>query len=122
MAACGDPVAEILHALTHPLDTPVPPQIMRPGEKVIIPVDDHTRVTPVAQILPLLLEQLRTGGVRDEDVTVLISHGTHRLSTVDKVRGKVGEDVHGRFHIVQHQCTDEGSQVYLELTSRGTPV
>ena len=50
VVACGDPVAEILSALTHPLDTPVLPRIVRPGEKVVILVDDHTRVTPVAQI------------------------------------------------------------------------
>jgi nickel-dependent lactate racemase len=122
VAACGDPVTEILHALTHPLDTPVLPQIVRPGEKVVILVDDHTRVTPVAQILPLLLEQLRAGGVRDEDVTVLITHGTHRLSTEDEVRRKVGEDVYSHLRVVQHQCTDEGNQAYLGLTSRGTPV
>jgi len=122
VSACADPVAEIGHALAHPLDTPPPSEIVHPGERVVILVDDHTRATPAAQILPPLLDELRAGGVRDGDVTILITHGTHRLSTEEEVRRKVGEEIYGRFHIVQHECTDERNQVYLGLTSRGTPV
>jgi len=122
VAACADADAEIVRALTHPLDTPPLSDIVQPNERVVILVDDHTRATPVAQILPLLLDELRAGGVRDEDVTILITHGTHRLSSDDEVRHKVGQDAYGRFRIVQHQCTDEQSQVYLGLTGRATPV
>lgn len=128
VAACADPAAEVVRALTHPLDTLPLSEIVRPGEKVVVLVDDHTRATPVAQILPPLLDELRVGGVRDEDVTILITHGTHRLSSDEEVRRKVGEDIYveyaddGRFRIVQHQCTDEQNQVYLGLTSRSTPV
>jgi len=122
IAPCADPAAEIGRALAHPLDTPPLSEMVQPHESVVILVDDHTRATPAAQILPPLLDQLRAGGVQDEDVTILIAHGTHRLSTDEEVRRKVGEDVYGRFRIEQHQCTDEQSQVYLGLTSRGTPV
>lgn len=122
VTACADPAAEILHALTHPLDTPPLADIVQPDEGIIILVDDHTRATPVAQILPPLLDELRAGGAQDEDVTILITHGTHRLSSDEEVRHKVGEDIYRRFRIVQHQCTDEQSQVYLGLTGRGTPV
>ncbi len=122
VAPCTDPAAEIVRALTNPLDTPPLSDIVRPEEKVIILVDDHTRATPAAQILPPLLEELRTGGVQDKDVTLLITHGTHRQSSDEEVRRKVGEDVYRRFRIVQHQCTDEQNQIYLGLTSRGTPV
>jgi nickel-dependent lactate racemase len=92
--ACTDPAAEVVRALTHPLE----------------------------------LNELRVGEVQDEDVTILITHGTHRLSSDEEVRRKVGEDVYadyaddGRLRIVQHQCTDEQNQVYLGLTSRSTPV
>lgn len=122
VAACADPAAEILRVLTNPLDTPCLSDIVQPNEKVVILVDDHTRATPVAQILPPLLDELRVGGARDEDVTILITHGTHRKSRDEEVRDKVGEHVYGRFRIVQHQCTDEQSQVYLGLTRWGTPV
>jgi len=122
IVACTDPAAEIARALANPLDTPPLSDIVHPNEKIIILLDDHTRATPVAQILPPLLAELKASGVKDEDVTLLITHGTHRLSSEEEVRRKVGDEVYGRFRIVQHQCTDEENQVYLGLTSRGTPV
>ena len=97
-------------------------EIVGPGENVAVLIDDHTRATPTALILPLVIEELRRGGVRDGDITILITHGTHRLSTEEEVRQKVGEEIYGRFRIVQHDCTDEDAQVYVGLTSRGTPV
>lgn len=120
--ACSDPVAEVRRALAKPLDTPPLPDIVEPGDRVVILVDDHTRTTPVAMILPLVLDSLRTGEIEDQDVTILITHGTHRLSTEEEVRRKVGDQIYDRFHIAQHSCTDEQNQVYVGLTSRGTPV
>ncbi len=118
----SDPAAEIRRALMEPLDTPPLPDIVRPGERVVVLVDDHTRTTPAVDILPLVLHDLRLGGVEDDDVTILITHGTHRLSTEEEVRRKVGQPVFERFRVEQHRCTDEESQVYVGLTSRGTPV
>lgn len=120
--ACSEPVAEIRRALMQPLDTPPLADMVRPRESVVILVDDHTRTTPAADILPLVLDSLRSGGIRDDDITVVVTHGTHRLSTEEEIRRKVGEQVYGRFEIAQHRCTDEENQVYLGLTGRGTPV
>ncbi len=120
--ACPDPVAEVGRALAHPLGTPPLSEIVGPGENVVVLIDNHTRSTPTALILPLVIEELRRGGVRDEDITILIAHGTHRFSTEEEVRRKVGEEIYGRFRIVQHDCTDEAVQAYVGLTSRGTPV
>lgn len=122
MTACLEPVEEIARALAQPLDIPPLSSIVQPDENVVILVDDHTRPTPVAEVLPLLLGELQAGGVRDENVTILITHGTHRLSTDEEVRRKVGEHVFAHFYIVQHKCDDERNQYYLGLTSRGTPV
>jgi len=122
VAGCADGPAEIARALAHPLDTPLLSEIVSPGETAVVLVDDHTRTTPAAQILPPVLDALRAGGVREEDVTILITHGTHRQSREEEVRQKVGEGVYGRFCIIQHRCTDEEEQVYLGLTRRGTPV
>jgi nickel-dependent lactate racemase len=120
--ACSDPVAEVRKALAEPLDTPPLLDIVQPGDQVVILVDDHTRTTPVATILPLVLDSLRAGGIEDQDVTILITHGTHRLSTEEEVRRKVGDWIYENFPIAQHSCTDEENQVYVGLTSRGTPV
>lgn len=120
--ACTDPENEMARALAAPLGTPPLRALVRQGERVVVLVDDHTRATPVARILPLVLEELLRGGVREEDITIFITHGTHRLSTEAEVQAKVGREIAGHFRIEQHQCTDESRQVYIGLTSRGTPV
>lgn len=120
--ACADLVSEIRRALSEPLGTPPLSEMVQRGETVVILVDDHTRTTPAADILPLVLESLHQGGIRDGDITILVTHGTHRLSTEEEVRRKVGTDVYERYRIRQHRCEDEDNQVYVGLTSRGTPV
>jgi nickel-dependent lactate racemase len=122
VSACVDPQQEIKKALDQPIDTLPVRGLVHSGEKVLILVDDHTRTTPVAMILPHLLQRLRSSGIEDENVTIMIANGAHRLSSDAEVRHKVGERIHRQYRIVQHRCCDEHSHVYLGLTSRGTPV
>lgn len=120
--ACADPEGEIARALAAPLGTPPLRARVRRGETVVVLLDDHTRATPAARILPLVLEELLQGGVREEDIILFITHGTHRLSTDAEVQAKVGPEIARRFHLEQHLCTDESRQVYIGLTRWGTPV
>lgn len=119
---CSNPYQEIEQALDHPLGTARIEQIVSAGEKVLILVDDYTRSTPVALILPHLLDRLKSRHVRDEDITLLVSTGTHRPSSENELRMKLGEELFGRYRTEQHDCNDRSSQVFLGLTSRGTPV
>ena len=120
--ACPDPIIEIRRALDHPIGTLPIEQIVQTGEKVLILVDDYTRDTPVKLIFPLVLERLKSCNVRDQDITLLVSTGTHRPCSESELREKLGEALYGRFRIEQHDCNDQNSQVYLGLTSRATPV
>jgi nickel-dependent lactate racemase len=52
----------IERALDTPLGTPRLDQLVRPGHKIVIVVDDYTRPTPVARILPHVLARLHAGG------------------------------------------------------------
>ncbi len=122
ISACADPNREIQRALDHPLGTPTIQEIVTSGEKVLILVDDYTRGTPVSLILPHLLERLKACHIPDDDITLLVSTGTHRPSSEEELREKLGESLYGRFRIKQHDCMDSSSQVFLGLTSRGTPV
>lgn len=122
IAACSNPHQEIEYALDHPLGTQRVEQIISAGEKVLILVDDYTRGTPVALILPHLLERLKSRQIRDEDITLLVSTGTHRPCSESELREKLGEELFGSYRTVQHDCTNHSSQVFLGLTSRGTPV
>ncbi len=122
VAPSADPDEEIRNTLDHPLDTPAIGEIVQPGENVLILVDDYTRATPAAAILPHLIERLLAAGVQDQDITLLVSTGTHRPCTEAELCEKVGPGIYGKYRLEQHDCTDQASQVYLGLTSRATPV
>ena len=117
---CADLPGEIRRALAEPLDSPPLDELARPGENVVILLEDHTRPTPTADLLPHVLEALGRAGVRDADITLMITHGTHRLSTDQEVERIVGAE--RRLRIVQHRCDEPENQIYVGLTSRGTPV
>jgi nickel-dependent lactate racemase len=119
---CSELQEELQRALAHPLGTPAVADMVRHGDKIVILIDDHTRTTPTAQILPPLVDQIRAGGACDEDITILMANGTHRKNSDSEVLHKVGRDLSARIKVLQHDCTDENNQVYLGLTSRGTPV
>jgi nickel-dependent lactate racemase len=53
-------------------------------------VDDCTRKTPAAQILPWVLAELALGGVSPAQVTLVVALGTHRPLTDAELRAKLG--------------------------------
>lgn len=114
--------AEIAGALDSPLDQPPIAQRVQTGERVTVVVDDYTRATPAARILPLLAARLNAAGVADKDITVLVSTGTHRACTPAELESKVGREALQRFRVTQHDCHDRTSHVFAGITSRGTPV
>jgi nickel-dependent lactate racemase len=120
--ACPDLRAEISRALGAPLGTPPLSELAHPGEKIVLLVEDHARPTPTADLLLPVVEALARVGVRDADLTVMITHGTHRLSTGSEVERIVGAELSRRLKIVQHRCDEPENQAFMGLTSRGTPV
>ena len=69
---------EILRAILNPIKTPTLNKIVKLGDKVAIVVDDHTRPIKSKIIVEPLLDYLNKIGIRDEDVTIIIGHGSHR--------------------------------------------
>lgn len=78
-------------ALTTPENGPRLRDLVHPGSTVTLAITDATRPCPDHILVPLLLEELRAGGVRHEDVTVLIALGMHRHSTASERAQKLGD-------------------------------
>jgi nickel-dependent lactate racemase len=92
------------------------------GDNVLIILDDITRQTPTHLILPQLASELRSAGVRDEDVEVLFALGTHRYMTRAEMETKAGADMLGRFEAVNHYWKDESMLDDLGTTGSGIPI
>jgi nickel-dependent lactate racemase len=104
-----------------PVGAPRLRDAVRSRDRVLILVDDGTRGTPVARILPYVLEELQAAGVPDERVEFLQAPGTHRPMTQAELEAKLG-DCYGRFPVHEHHYLDRSTLHDFGRTRDGTPV
>ena len=112
--------AEVRRALAAPIESPRLSRLVRPGEKIAVVTSDITRPMPSDKVLPAVLEELRLGGIREEDVTVVLALGSHRGHTEEEKRRLVGDRIwQSRVSVLDSDMED---CVELGLCNNGTPV
>lgn len=113
---------EVLRVLNNPIDSPPLREVVKRGEKVAILVSDITRLAYRSDgYLPILLNELNQSGVKDQDITIVITTGTHKIQTEKEDRLVVGEEVYNRVNVVNHDCMAP-DLVDLGISSRGTSI
>jgi len=117
-----DPLFTIKKSLSHPAGTVPLEQLAQPGKKVSILVDDYTRKTPARLLITEVLQTLKSAGVKPEDITIIIALGTHRPMTSTEINLKLGDDVQGKYCVINVSAEDEGEFTYLGVTPSGIPV
>jgi nickel-dependent lactate racemase len=122
-----EPLRDLAGALGKALGEPVGTRplfdLLRAGDRVCIVCPDYHRLwTRQRMWLPLLLKELGYAGIRTRDISVIIANGTHRPPSYWELKEILGEDFPSGVKVVNHDASDEGSLVFLGLTSRGTPV
>lgn len=109
----------VKNAIENPIGTPRLEKIISPGEKIAIITSDITRPVPSYTILPPLLDELNSFGVKDEDIVIVFALGSHRVHTEEEMRKLVGDAVFERVETI------DGAQdgyVHMGDTKHGTPV
>lgn len=106
----GEPVPdlamEVARLVTNPTAGPSLEAIVaekHPSTAVII-VNDMTRSTPTAEMLPPLLKELDRLGISAGAVTIVVATGTHRPMTDEEIRSTVGDSVFERYRVENHDC------------------
>jgi len=117
----ADPTAEIKRAIREPIGSPKLDKIVAPGATVAIVVDDVTRPAPTKLMLQPLLEELKTAGVKEEDITIIFGCGTHRAVTPEEAVELLGEEIAEKFRVISHDCRAEDN-VRVGKTKYGTEV
>jgi nickel-dependent lactate racemase len=119
--ALSDVGAGCLEALRRPIGAPPLRKLVAPGESVVILVSDITRAWgKTGQYLPVILDELNSAGIPDDDISILIAPGTHRLHTSAENEIVCGPDVCRRVGIYQDISTDYEQFAYVGTTSGGT--
>ncbi|ADL08936.1 nickel-dependent lactate racemase [Thermosediminibacter oceani] len=120
--AVPDEKEAVVEAVRNPIGSPPLSGLVKKGDSVVIIASDITRSVRNSRVIPVLLEELRESGIPYEDITVVVATGTHRGHTEQELEYMFGREVLGRVRVVDHNCRDRESLVYLGTTSSGTPV
>jgi nickel-dependent lactate racemase len=113
---------EIRRAIDNPIGTPPLEQIIFPGAKINVIVDDGSRPTPVSRILPVLLGKLSEIGVCERQVRVIVALGSHRHMTSDELKERVGASVFTRYEVINSEFHDPKQLVYVGNTPDGVEI
>lgn len=117
-----EPQAAILAALRDPIGTPPLREIVHPGERVAVLVNDVTRLVHSDVFLPVLIDELNSAGVPDENIFIVFALGIHRKQTPEEQRAIVGENIARRIRLMDHDCFDRDQLVNIGRTSFGNEV
>jgi len=113
---------EIKRALKSPIGSKRLKDIVKLKDKVAIVIDDITRPLPSPEILPPLINELISWGIKEENIIIIIATGLHRKLTKQEINKLVGREVVDRVKVINHDPYSKENLVYLGQTSRGSDI
>src|SRR5215475_13876182 len=117
-----DESAAVYQAIENPIGTAPLREIVRPGERVAIVVNDITRLTRTDLLLPPIVNTLNAAGIPYRDMFIVFALGIHRQQTDEERKLIVGERIFSRLRCVDHISTDDSNLVTIGITSFGNLV
>jgi nickel-dependent lactate racemase len=117
-----DEQAAVAEALARPIGTPPLHEMVQPGNKVCLVFTDITRSCPDHLLVPPILSELKAGGVKDADVTLLCGIGMHRPSTQEEKIAKLGAETVARYRVIDNEPQNAEALINLGVTAGGVPV
>jgi len=112
----------LLSALKNPIGSEPLRSLINPGDKVLFIVDDNTRATPAAKIVPLLLREVEKAKVKKKDVRFIIASGTHRMMSLEEKVAKLGDNIVSNYDVLDHQWFKKENLYFAGKTPLGVEV
>jgi len=110
-------------ALAQPIGSPgLSTLARREGGRAVVMIDDKWRPTPAYRVLPTVLDELRKGGFRETDITIITGTGIHDLMNEEELAKKVGDDVLASFKVLAHDAYDKAAHAFMGFSSLGNPI
>jgi len=111
---------QIRQKISDPIGTGPLSELAKGKKEVAIVVDDMSRPTEAALILPHLLEMLSMAGIPKDCIRFIISLGSHGAHTAEDFRKKLGADVVANYGVYNHNCYE--NCVDIGATRSGMPL
>ncbi len=112
---------QIEKAFAEPIGTPRISELAKGKKSAGIVVDDLSRPTPAAQVIPFLLRELASAGVPKSEIRFVVGGGSHRPLTDEEVAKKIGADVAAEYEATSHDFMS-GDLRALGNLSNGMPI
>jgi hypothetical protein len=109
-------------ALAQPLGEKRLSELAAGAASATIIVDDHTRPTPTARLLPEVLAELFRARVPESAITILVATGMHRAPTADELARIVPPEIAAHIRVVVHNCKDDAALVEIGRARSGVPL
>ena len=102
----------VREAMENPIDSPRLCELAKGKDDCVIIISDHTRPVPSKDILPNMIRELREGSPEIK-ITLLVSTGFHRPTTIEELRNKLGDELYEEFkdNIIVHDAHDPSRNV-----------
>ena len=117
------PVSQLVEeALDNTIGSPRVEELVAPNTRVLLLVDDITRQTPTAALLPSLLRRIEARGCPRKNVKILIAAGTHARMTQQELEKKLGASVLRDYEVHLHHWRALENLREIGKTEDGTPI
>ena len=110
----------VREAMMNPIDSPRLCELAKGKPDCVIIISDHTRPVPSKDILPVMIEELRKGSP-DIKITLLVSTGFHRPTTVEELKNKLGDELYNEFKddIIVHDAHNPETNTKIGVLPSG---
>ena len=112
---------QIERAFAEPIGTSRISELARGKKSAAIVVDDLSRPTPAATVIPVLLRELAAAGVPKSEIRFVVGGGSHRPLTDEEIAKKIGADVAAEYEAISHDFMD-GDLRALGSLDNGMPI
>lgn len=112
----------VRNALVNPQGSPPLSTLAMSAHSAVIIIDDQTRPTPTAAILPLVLQELTRAGISESATTILVATGMHRSPTPEELARIVPANIIGRYRVLIHDCRDNSALMTIGKARSGMPL
>lgn len=112
----------IKNALNKPISSLKLKNLVKAGETAVIVISDITRSwQQIDKIISLIIAELKAGGIKLGDISILAATGSHRFHTETEIKTLLGS-YYGQINFLDHNGADKKNLKYLGKTTYGTPV
>lgn len=118
--ALKDPNNVLQEKLRNPINLAALRDLAKPSSRVGIIVNDNTRPTPTAFLLPTILHEIEQ--VHKENITFFVATGSHRKCSNEELRRILGNGVATKYPVIQNDATNPSEFEYIGKSKYGNDI